>query len=88
MVDAGNSLGGVYFRQTDDIVFPDGINWNPIGSLVDLNHAFAGVYDGNGHTLSNIYSEDQYAGVFSLKAAISTEAAWEVSPAMGQRLPK
>lgn len=68
MVDAGNSLGGVYFRQTDDIVFPDGINWNPIGSLVDLNHAFAGVYDGNGHTLSNIYSEDQYAGVFSLLA--------------------
>lgn len=68
MVDAGNSLGGVYFRQTDDIIFPDGINWDPIGSLVDLNHAFAGVYDGNGHTLSNIYSEDQYAGVFSLLA--------------------
>ncbi len=68
MVDGGNSLGGVYFRQTEDITFPDGINWNPIGSLDDLNHAFAGVYDGNGHTLSNIYSEDQYAGVFSLLA--------------------
>lgn len=68
MVDAGNSLNGVYFRQTEDILFPDGINWNPIGSLEDLNHAFAGVYDGNGHTLSNIYSEDQYAGVFSLLA--------------------
>lgn len=66
MVDGGNSLGGVYFRQTEDISFPDGINWNPIGSLVDLNHAFAGVYDGNGYTLSNIYSEDQYAGLFSL----------------------
>ena len=68
MVDDGNSLGGVYFRQTEDITFPDGINWDPIGSLADLNHAFAGVYDGNGHTLSNIYSEDQYAGVFSLLA--------------------
>lgn len=68
MVDNGNSLGGVYFRQTEDIIFPDGINWDPIGSLADLNHAFAGVYDGNGHTLSNIYSEDQYAGVFSLLA--------------------
>jgi len=68
MVDGGNSLGGVYFRQTQDITFPDGINWDPIGSLADLNHAFAGVYDGNGHTLSNIYSEDQYAGVFSLLA--------------------
>lgn len=68
MVDNGNSLGGVYFRQTEDITFPDGINWNPIGSLDDLNHAFAGIYDGNGHTLSNVYSEDQYAGVFSLLA--------------------
>ena len=68
MVDGGNSFGGVYFRQTDDITFPDGVNWNPIGSLDDLNHAFAGIYDGNGHTLSNVYSEDQYAGVFSLLA--------------------
>ncbi len=68
MVDGGNSLGGVYFRQTEDIIFPDGINWDPIGSLADLNHAFAGVYDGNGYTLSNIYCEDQYAGVFSLLA--------------------
>lgn len=67
-VDNGNSLGGVYFRQTEDITFPDGINWDPVGSLADMNHAFAGVYDGNGHTLSNIYSEDQYAGVFSLLA--------------------
>mgnify|MGYP002701597202 FL=1 len=65
MVDGGNSLSGVYFKQTEDITFPDGINWNPIGSLDDLNHAFAGVYDGNGHTLDNIYCEDQYAGVFS-----------------------
>ncbi len=68
MVDGGNSLGGVYFRQTEDITFPDDTNWNPIGSLDDLNHAFAGIYDGNGHTLSNVYSEDQYAGVFSLLA--------------------
>lgn len=68
MVDAGNSLSGVYFRQTEDISFPDGINWDPIGSLADLNHAFAGVYDGNGYALSNVCSEDQYAGVFSLLA--------------------
>ncbi|MCM1217613.1 MAG: hypothetical protein NC548_24240 [Lachnospiraceae bacterium] len=67
-VDSGNRFDGVYFRQTEDISFPDGINWNPIGSLDDLNYAFAGVYDGNGYTLSNIYSEDQYAGVFSLLA--------------------
>lgn len=65
MVDGGNNLGGVYFRQTADISFPDGINWNPIGSL---DAPFAGVYEGNGHTLSNVYSEDLNASIFSLLA--------------------
>lgn len=65
MVDSGNSLGGVYFRQTEDITFPDGINWNPIG---DLEHAFAGIYDGNGYVISNIHCNDTHAGFFSLLA--------------------
>lgn len=65
MVDGGNSLGGVYFRQTENITFPDGINWNPIG---DLEHAFAGVYDGNGYVISNIHCNDTHAGFFSLLA--------------------
>ena len=65
MVDSGNSLGGVYFRQTENIAFPDGINWDPIG---DLEHAFAGVYDGNGYVISNIYCNDTHAGFFSLLA--------------------
>lgn len=65
MVDSGNSLGGVYFRQTENITFPDGINWNPIG---DLEHAFAGVYDGNGYVISNIHCNDTHAGFFSLLA--------------------
>lgn len=65
MVDGGNNLEGVYFRQTEDISFPNGINWNPIG---DLEHAFAGVYDGNGYVISNIYCNDTHAGFFSLLA--------------------
>lgn len=62
-VDAGNSFNGIYFLQTEDILFPDGINWNPIG---DLEHGFAGAYDGNGHILSNIYCDNPHAGFFSL----------------------
>ncbi len=62
-VDDGNDFGGIYFLQTEDISFPDGINWNPIG---DLEHGFAGIYDGNGHILSNIYCDDPHAGFFSL----------------------
>lgn len=66
-VDGGDTLSGKYFRQTDDIIFPDGVNWNPIGDLLS-EYAFGGFYDGNGYTLSNIYSEDPYAGVFSFLA--------------------
>lgn len=65
MVDGGNAFGGVYFRQTENISFPGGINWNPIG---DLEHAFAGFYDGNGYVISNIYCHDTHAGFFSLLA--------------------
>lgn len=67
IVDSGNNLNGKYFRQTADIVFPDGENWNPIGALM-TGYEFAGLYDGSGHTLSNIYCEDQYAGVFTYLA--------------------
>lgn len=67
IVDSGNNVDGKYFRQTADIVFPDGEVWNPVGDL-EMGYTFAGFYDGNGHTLSNIYCEDPYAGVFSFLA--------------------
>ncbi|MDO4269472.1 MAG: CotH kinase family protein [Eubacteriales bacterium] len=42
-----NTTGsGVYFRQTADITLT--ANWTPIGS-------FSGVYDGDGHTISNLH---------------------------------
>lgn len=62
-VDAGFNYNKQFFLQTDDIVFPDGENWNAIG---DLEHAFAGVYDGGGHVVSNIYCDDKNAGIFSM----------------------
>ena len=63
MVNDGDSLQGVFFKQTADISFPDGENWIPIGDL--SGHIFAGTYNGDGYTLSNINSNNQYAGLFS-----------------------
>ena len=63
MVNGGDSLEGVFFKQTADISFPDGENWIPIGDL--SGHIFAGTYNGDGYTLSNINSNNQYAGLFS-----------------------
>ena len=64
LVNDGDSLEGVFFKQTADITFPHGENWKPIGDL--SGHVFAGTYDGDGYTLSDIYCNDQYAGLFSL----------------------
>lgn len=55
---------GYYFLQTDNIIFPDDEKWIPIGN-VEGTIGFEGVYDGGGHYISNIYCENQYAGVFS-----------------------
>ena len=64
-VDYGVDYRGYYFRQTADLRFPDGENWDPIGHVKD-GLAFRGVYDGAGHVISNLRSTDQYAGLFSL----------------------
>lgn len=64
-VDIGVTYRGYFFDQMEDIVFPDGVNWNPIGS-VNLGLAFYGTYDGKGHMISNIYCEDSHAGLFSI----------------------
>lgn len=63
-VDYGVNYQGYYFAQTEDLFFPDGENWNPIGSVRE-SLIFSGSYDGRGHTINNIYSQDQNAGLFS-----------------------
>ncbi len=68
LVDNGNDMSGLFFKQTEDICFPDDENWNPIGEIDNENGqatSFAGVYDGHGHILSNIHCYNKYAGFFS-----------------------
>lgn len=61
-VDAGREYSGIHFKQTTDIIFPNGENWNPIGNIDDA--AFCGIYDGAGHTVSNVNCTGEYAGLF------------------------
>ena len=63
-VATGYSYSNKYFVQTEDISFPDGEYWKPIGN-VEKGYSFAGIYDGANHTLSNIVCFDYYAGLFS-----------------------
>ena len=62
-VDSGNAYSGMWFRQEKDIEFPDGENWNPIGSAED-DRAFKGVYDGTGHEIGNVRCEARNAALF------------------------
>lgn len=64
IVNSGNiEYASACYRQTCDIVFPDGINWNPIGNLRE-GIIFRGEYNGDGHTISDINCEAEYAGFF------------------------
>ena len=52
----------VYYKLVNDIVIASK-NWTPIGEY----EAFAGTFDGNGHTISGLTvleTEDSYAGLF------------------------
>lgn len=51
--DGSTQFAGVYFKLTDDIDL-DGIAWNPIGSMTGDHGSFKGVFDGDGHTISNL----------------------------------
>jgi hypothetical protein len=43
-----------HYKQTANIVLPDGQDWEPIG----LMKPFTGSYDGDGHTISNLFFTD------------------------------
>ncbi len=49
-VNSGNSYNGVYFRLSNDLDM-NGVSWTPMG---DGTNVFAGVFDGDNHTISNI----------------------------------
>ncbi len=67
MINTGSDskYNGAHYILTDDIEL-DGEEkpWTPIGSNKD--HAFTGTFDGNGHTISELYinSNSEYAGLF------------------------
>ena len=64
---------GKFFKLTSDINLDedgDGIgeNWNPIGTMSSDKGSFKGVFDGDNHTISNLYIESTEAkgiGLFS-----------------------
>ncbi len=60
--DGSTQFAGVYFKLTDDIDL-SGINWNPIGSMSGDHGSFKGVFDGDGHTIFNLYVEQAGTGL-------------------------
>ena len=59
-INAGNNFDGVYFYQTADIDLSEYI-WSDI---VDDSVEFLGVYNGNGHTISNLNTGNATGGLF------------------------
>lgn len=53
-VNGGNAFAGYTVKLTADINL-DNIEWNPIGRVIGYpNASFAGVFDGDGHTIYNL----------------------------------
>lgn len=51
--DGSTQYAGKYIKLTTDIDLA-GINWNPIGSMSGDKGTFKGIFDGDGHTISNL----------------------------------
>jgi len=73
-VDAGNQYLGKYVKLTADIDLK-GINWEPIGDKDIDKRAFQGTFDGDGHTISNLYIQQADSGL-GFFAATSHFAEW------------
>jgi hypothetical protein len=68
-----------YYKQMADIDayntrgWNGGAGWVPIGTSADAAHYFSGEYDGNGHTVSNLYINSgpiEYAAFFGYSSGI------------------
>lgn len=67
IVNNGNSYSGTYFRLTTDIILNDynAENWIVNATVWTPIKGFSGNFDGNGHTISGIYSSGfDYQGLF------------------------
>ena len=78
LVSDGNALNDIYFELESDVDL-NSIEWEPIGS--DDSHPFSGVFDGNGHAITNMKVEGGFkgrVGLFgSLKDAVVKDLAIE-----------
>ena len=80
LVETAADLNGVrdyldaHFKQMADIDLSGYANWEPIGTFVDGQELeFRGIYDGNGHTISNLTIDrpsTEFIGLFG----VTTEA--------------
>ena len=71
----GNNSSGIHFLQTADFDL-SGKTWKPIGD----GNAFAGYYDGGGHTIRNALIEaDGIAGLFGVVKGTVTRLCMEKS---------
>ncbi len=64
-VNSETGYAGKYFKQTTDIDL-DGIKWIPIGTDDNADTKFKGIYDGDGHEITNLNNSDNryYGGLF------------------------
>lgn len=65
--DGSNQFKDKYVKLTTDINL-EGINWIPIGdNSKDDHESFKGTFDGDGHTISNLYinADGEYLGFFA-----------------------
>jgi len=65
-VSSGMRLNSKYFLQTADLSMSEAGNWTPIGSM-DQYTVFEGVYDGNGHVISDVLcTEHKQSALFGV----------------------
>ena len=58
-VNSGNTYAGKTVKLTADLDLSGEANWKPIGNLVAYpGQSFGGVFDGNGHSISNLTVND------------------------------
>ena len=72
-VNAGNNSTGMHFLQTADFDLNNG-GLTPVGT----SHAFAGIYDGGGHTIRNgMIAIEGIAGIFGVVSGTVTRLCLE-----------
>ena len=68
LVNNGSSYEGKYFLLTKDIIITGGV-WIPIGTEVN---PFKGIFNGDGHTISGVQTDDLNASAVGLFGVIET----------------